>query len=227
MIAIREVTMRILIVEDDDLLARGIKSGLMLTGATVDCVETCADALAALSAGHFSAVVLDVMLPDGNGVEMLRAMRLQSNRTPVLLLTARDAIGDRVAGLDAGADDYLVKPFDLDELAARLRAITRRGSDRLSAHLEYRNIRVTPAELSVSLDGRPIDLSRREYALLCALMERPGQIRSRTELEERMYGWEEDVESNALEVHVHNLRTKIGRDAIQTLRGLGYRMRPL
>ncbi len=219
--------MRILVVEDDPILGNGLRAGLSLGGATVDRVGDCADAAAALASSDFSAIVLDVMLPDGSGIDLLRDLRAAGDRTPVLLLTARDGVGDKVTGLDAGADDYLAKPFDLDELAARLRAITRRDTGRAEPELRHGPIRVNPADLTASVDGRPVSLSRREFAILSALMERPGQVRSRGDLEERLYGWQEDVESNAVEVHIHHLRAKIGREAIETLRGLGYRMRSL
>jgi DNA-binding response OmpR family regulator len=158
---------------------------------------------------------------------MLREIRAGKETIPVLLLTARDEISDRVTGLDAGADDYLVKPFDLDELAARLRAITRRSDGRTDSCLVHGTIRVDPAEASVTVDGALVPLSRREFAVLVALMERPGVVRSRSELEERLYGWDDDVESNAVEVHIHHLRNKIGRETIETVRGLGYRMRAI
>ena len=216
--------MRILVVEDDPILADGLRAGLSLTGATVDAVETCEDADHALAASHYSAVVLDIMLPDGSGLDLLRRLRGRRDATPVLLLTARDSVGDKVSGLDSGADDYLAKPFDLDELAARLRAIVRREGGRAAPAMTHGAIVLSPADLSVTVAGEPINLSRREFAILAALMERPEQVRSRAELEGRLYGWQEDVESNAVEVHIHNLRNKIGKDAIQTLRGLGYRM---
>jgi len=219
--------MRILVVEDDPVIADAVRVGLTLGGAIVDCVGTCADALAAVSTTRFSAIVLDIMLPDGSGIDVLRKMRASKEAIPVLLLTARDEISDRVTGLDAGADDYLVKPFDLDELAARLRAITRRNDGRTDSCLVHGAIRIDPAEASVSIDGSPVPLSRREFAVLVALMERPGVIRSRSELEEKLYGWDDDVESNAVEVHIHHLRNKIGRETIETVRGLGYRMRAI
>ncbi|MBR0970576.1 MULTISPECIES: response regulator [Bradyrhizobium] len=216
--------MRILVVEDDPILSDGLRAGLSLTGATVDAVETCEDADAALATSRYSAVVLDIMLPDGSGLELLRKLRGRRDATPVLLLTARDSVGDKVSGLDSGADDYLAKPFDLDELAARLRAIVRREGGRAAPAMTHGAIVLSPADLSATVAGEPINLSRREFAILAALMERPEQVRSRAELEERLYGWQEDVESNAVEVHIHNLRNKIGKDAIQTLRGVGYRM---
>ena len=216
--------MRILVVEDDPILSDGLRAGLSLTGATVDAVATCEDADNALSTTRYSAVVLDIMLPDGSGLDLLRRLRGRQDATPVLLLTARDSVGDKVSGLDSGADDYLAKPFDLDELAARLRAIVRREGGRAGPTMTYGAIVLSPADLSATVSGEPINLSRREFAILAALMERPEQVRSRADLEERLYGWHEDVESNAVEVHIHNLRNKIGRDAIQTLRGVGYRM---
>ncbi|KMO32022.1 transcriptional regulator [Methylobacterium variabile] len=217
--------MRILVVEDDPILSDGLRAGLGLSGATVECVVTCADAEAALAASGFGAVVLDLMLPDGSGLDVLRGLRERGDRTPVVLLTARDAVADRIAGLDGGADDYLGKPFDLDELSARIRAVVRRASGRAAACLEHAGIRLDPAELAVTLHGEPVPVSRREFMVLAALMERPNMLRSKAELEERLYGWQEEVESNAVEVHVHNLRAKIGRHAIETVRGLGYRMR--
>lgn len=217
--------MRILVVEDDPILSDGLRAGLGLSGATVECVATCADADAALAASGFGAVVLDLMLPDGSGLDVLRGLRGRGDRTPVVLLTARDAVADRIAGLDGGADDYLGKPFDLDELSARIRAVVRRASGRATACLEHAGIRLDPAELAVTLHGRPVPVSRREFMVLAALMERPNVLRSKGELEERLYGWQEEVESNAVEVHVHNLRAKIGKHAIETVRGLGYRMK--
>ncbi|NEW89744.1 DNA-binding response regulator [Rhodopseudomonas sp. WA056] len=218
--------MRILVVEDDAMIADGIRAGLSLAGASIDCVSGCEDARAALAANEFSAVVLDIMLPDGSGVDLLRAIRAAGDTTPVLLLTALDETPDRIAGLDAGADDYLGKPFDLDELSARLRAIIRRRDGRAATCLEHGPVRLYPAEGNATLDGVSVALSRREFAVLHALMERPGVVRSRAELEERLYGWGDEVDSNAIEVHIHNLRAKLGRSAIETMRGLGYRMAP-
>jgi len=217
--------MRILVVEDDPVLMDGLKVGLGLAGATVDDVTTCADARAALATGRFDAVVLDVMLPDGSGLDVLATLRAQGDATPVLLLTALDEAPDRVRGLDGGADDYLGKPFDLDELNARVRAIARRGHGRAGPLLRAGALVLDPATLSATLEGQAVPLSRREFAVLSALMERPGVIRSRMEIEERLYGWQEEVESNAVEVHIHNLRAKVGREIIETVRGLGYRVR--
>lgn len=217
--------MRILVVEDDPILMDGLKVGLGLAGATVDDATTCADARAALAAARFDAVVLDVMLPDGSGLDLLAGLRAQGDATPVLLLTALDEAPDRVRGLDGGADDYLGKPFDLDELNARVRAIARRGHGRAGPLLKVGALVLDPATLAATLDGQSIALSRREFAVLSTLMERPGVIRSRMEIEERLYGWQEEVESNAVEVHIHNLRAKVGRETIETVRGLGYRVR--
>ena len=219
--------MRILVVEDDPILSDGLRAGLGLSGATVECVATCCDADAALATSRFGVVVLDLMLPDGSGLDVLRGLRERGDRTPVVLLTARDAVADRIAGLDGGADDYLGKPFDLDELSARIRAVARRAVGRAAACLDHGGIRLDPAGLVVTLDGVPVPVSRREFMVLAALMERPNVLRSKAELEERLYGWQEEVESNAVEVHVHNLRAKIGRQAIETVRGVGYRMRAL
>lgn len=216
--------MRLLIVEDDPVLSDGLAVGLGLSGFTCDAVGTLADARAALRDHEFSAMVLDIMLPDGAGTDLLAQMRAAGNRLPVLLLTARDRVRDRVEGLDAGADDYLGKPCDLDELAARLRAMLRRGAGRATATVAWRDIVLDPAAMTATRGADVLRLSRREFAILQALLDRPGRILSRAQLEERLYGWQEDVESNAVEVHIHHLRAKLGRDAIQTVRGVGYRV---
>jgi two-component system, OmpR family, response regulator QseB len=217
--------MRILIVEDDAILANGLKIGLELAGDTVDSVINCADARVALASPAFDAVVLDLMLPDGCGLEILKELRRSGDKVPVLLLTAVDEIGDRIKGLDAGADDYLGKPFDLDELAARIRAVARRRAGRAAPRLMLGGIVLDPANLSISLHGAPVSLSRREFSVLAMLMEQPAYVRSKSEIENRLYGWGDEVESNAIEVHIHNLRAKLGRDVIETVRGLGYRIR--
>lgn len=217
--------MRVLIVEDDPLLADGLAVGLKFHGVSAEVVATCADGRHALSAGTFDAIVLDIMLPDGSGLDLLESLRAAGEQRPILLLTALDETRDRIAGLDRGADDYLGKPFDLEELAARLRAIARRGEGRAAATIAAAGLVLDPARHGVSRAGSAIDVTRREFAILRALAERPGVIRSRVELEERLYGWQEDVESNAIEVHIHNLRHKVGRDLIETVRGLGYRLK--
>lgn len=216
--------MRILIVEDDPVLSEGLVVGLGLSGFTVDAVGTLADARAALENSEFAGVVLDIMLPDGLGTDLLARMRQVGRDTPVLLLTARDGVNDRVAGLDGGADDYMGKPFDLMELAARVRAMLRRQGGRASPVLRWNDLELDPAAMTVTCDGALLRLSRREFAILHALAERPGHILSRAQLEERLYGWQEEVESNTVEVHVHHLRAKLGRGVIRTVRGLGYCM---
>lgn len=215
--------MRVLVVEDDPVLRDGLSVGLGLHNFNAETVETCADALAALATTTFDAVVLDVMLPDGSGFDVLRELRRRDDPVPVLLLTARDAVADRIRGLDDGADDYLGKPFDLDEVAARLRALRRRAVGRASPTISWQGIEFDAQRQSAMENGVPINLSRREFALLLALVERPGVIQSKADLEALLYGWQEEVESNAVEVHIHHLRAKIGRDRIETVRGLGYR----
>ncbi|MCM2458299.1 response regulator transcription factor [Rhizobium sp. CG4] len=216
--------MRILVVEDDPILLDGLREGLKLSGFVADGVTTVADATEALETGRFDAVVLDRMLPDGSGLDVLRGIRQAGNRIPVLLLTAKDEVGDRIDGLDAGADDYIGKPFDLDEVAARLRAITRRSSGRASAEISLRGLTLDPASMLVRRADVEIGLSRREFSILHALMESPQAIHSKQALEERLYGWQEDVESNTIEVHVHKLRAKLGTSVIETVRGVGYRL---
>lgn len=217
--------MRLLVVEDDEILLDGLKVGLQMFGFTVDAVACVADADAAVAADSFDAVILDLMLPDGSGLDVLAAMRRSGDRTPVLLLTAKDEVADRIAGLDSGADDYIGKPFDLDEVAARLRAIVRRGHGRASGQLEWKDVVLDPARMSASRGGNPVSLSRREFVILQSLMEAPGVIQSRSALEEKLYGWQEEVESNTVEVHVHKLRAKLGAAFIETVRGAGYRLR--
>ncbi|WEX09246.1 response regulator transcription factor [Chelativorans sp. AA-79] len=216
--------MRVLIVEDDAVLRDGLTVGLSIGGFTADAVETCEEAGAALTNHEFDALVLDLMLPDGSGLDVLKSLRERQDATPVLLLTARDQVADRVHGLDAGADDYLGKPFDLDEVAARLRALVRRAAGRPQSVLEWCGLRLDPANQNVERLGEPIRLSRREYSILHALMIHPGQILSRSQIEDKLYGWQEEVESNAVEVHIHHLRGKLGPGMIQTVRGIGYRL---
>ncbi|MFI3902902.1 response regulator [Ochrobactrum sp. S1502_03] len=216
--------MRILVVEDDALLLDGLTVGLGLAGFTVDAVASCGDAEAALATQNYNAIVLDLMLPDGSGLDVLKSMRRARDQTPVLLLTARDQVPERIAGLDAGADDYVGKPFDLHELAARVRAIARRGAGRASATLEWQGVELDPAEMSVQFNGEPLRLTRREFSILRTLMERPTATVSKSSLEEALYGWQEEVESNAVEVHIHHLRSKLGSAFIETVRGVGYRL---
>lgn len=216
--------MRILIVEDDDILRDGLAVGLRLAGFSPEAVACLADARAALTSGVFEAMVLDLMLPDGSGRTLLRELRGAENRIPVLILTARDQLDDRVSGLDAGADDYLGKPFELEELAARLRAILRRGQGRAEGWLRWNGLSLDPARMRGEICGTEVSFSHREFTLLQALLERPGAILSKAWLEERLYGWQEEVESNTVEVHVHKLRAKLGAGFIETIRGAGYRL---
>lgn len=216
--------MRVLLVEDDAVLMNGLQVGLGLAGFTVDAVATCADASAALRSPAFDAVILDLMLPDGSGLEVLSELRGRQVATPVLLLTARDGVPDRIAGLDAGADDYLGKPFDLNEVAARLRALTRRSNGGGSACRSWRDLRLEPSTMAVFKSGVVVRLSHREFSILHALIDRPGQILSKSQLEDKLYGWQEDVESNTIEVHIHNLRQKLGPGIIETVRGVGYKL---
>ncbi|MDQ0457459.1 response regulator [Rhizobium paknamense] len=216
--------MRILVIEDDAVLLDGLKVGLGLAGFSADTVSTLTDALAAIESDSFDAIVLDRMLPDGSGLDLLRTMRAARNRTPVLLLTAKDEVTDRIDGLDAGADDYLGKPFDLDEVAARLRAITRRAEGRAAPKLTWAGMTLDPASMEVLHNGEIKGLSRREFAVLLALMESPAMIHSKQMLETRLYGWQEEIESNTIEVHIHKLRHKLGAASIETVRGVGYRM---
>lgn len=218
--------MRVLVVEDDEVLGDGLKVGLGLEGLTADVVASCDEARAAVALHDHEVIVLDVMLPDGSGLDLLREWRTAGEITPILLLTACSLVEDRIGGLDAGADDYLCKPFDLMELAARIRALQRRSTGRADALLTVHELTLDLARRSVTLAGVPVLLSRREFAVLRVLAEHPGHILSRAQIEDRLYGWQEEVGSNAVEVHIHNLRAKLGRDAIETLRGEGYRMPP-
>jgi two-component system response regulator QseB len=214
--------MRILLVEDDSMVGAAVRKGLQQDGHTVDWVRDAGAAEAALAAGAFDFMLLDLGLPGKSGLDLLAALRRGGTALPVIVCTARDAVADRVRGLDLGADDYLVKPFALDELAARIRAVTRRRLGQAEAVLVHGALVLNPATHEVSLGGEAVALSAREFAILEALMERPGGVLSRAQIEERLYGWDEEVASNAVEVHVHNLRRKLGEATIRTVRGLGY-----
>jgi two-component system response regulator QseB len=218
--------MRLLLVEDDTMIGEAIRSGLKRDGFAVDWVHDGESASQVLRSEEFDLLLLDLGLPRKSGLEVLTALRARGLEIPVLIITARDAVSDRVQGLDAGADDYLVKPFDLDELAARIRALLRRKSGRTAPAIEHLGVTLNPATHAVTRAGREITLSPKEFALLQLLMERPGTILSRARLEERLYGWGEEVESNAVEVHIHGLRRKLGADYILNVRGVGYRVRP-
>jgi DNA-binding response OmpR family regulator len=214
--------MRLLLIEDDRMIGEGLRQALRLEGLAVDWVYDAQAAAATLASERFDAVLLDVGLPKGSGLDVLRGLRARGDATPVIVITARDALEDRVAGLDAGADDYLVKPFELEELNARLRAVMRRHTGRAAPRLEHEGVTLDPATRQVTLDGQPVLLSAREFALLEALMQRPGAMLSRAQLEDRLYGWGEEVESNAVTVYIHQLRKKLGADFIQNMRGVGY-----
>jgi two-component system response regulator QseB len=217
--------MRLLLVEDDTMIGEAVRTGLRKQGLAVDWVQDGAAARSALSTESFDLVLLDLGLPKMDGLQVLKWLRGTGSKVPVLILTARDSIQDRIRGLDAGADDYIVKPFDFDELAARVRAVLRRQSGRAENIVEHLGVTLDAASHAVTRDGEAVNLSHREFALLEALLERPGQVLSRAQLEERLYGWGEEVESNAVEVHIHNLRKKLGADYIQNVRGVGYRVR--
>lgn len=216
--------MRVLLVEDDNLLGDGIQAGLRAKGFTPDWVGDGTAAGLALDREAFDLVVLDWLLPETTGVEVLRRFRAAGGTTPVLLLTVRDAVADRIQGLDAGADDYLTKPFDLEELAARLRALGRRRPYPYAERLQAAGLELDPERMAIIDDDGETSLGRREAALLELLMQRPGQVVSRERLADRLYGWEEAVASNALQVHIHNLRRKLGEGRIETVRGVGYRL---
>lgn len=214
--------MRILLVEDDPLLGDGLMVGLRQTGFVVDWVQDGMAADLALKSETFDLVVLDLGLPRLTGMALLDRLRKREQLLPVLILTARDGIDDKVAGLDAGADDYLVKPVDLDELAARIRALLRRATGRTTPMLRHGNIVLDPAARRVTHDGQVVDVSTREFSLLLALLENVGRVMSRGRLEQSLYGWREEPDSNVLEVHIHHLRRKLGNELIKTLRGVGY-----
>ena len=214
--------MRLLLVEDDPMIGASIQSGLRHEKFVVDWVQDGRAAELALGAENYAAVLLDLGLPRKDGFALLQDLRRRKNPVPVLIITARDAVADRVRGLNEGADDYLVKPFDLDELAARIRAVRRRHEGRPDTRITWGELILDPTTRRVTRRGREIAVSAREFALLETLLERPGAVLSRAQLEERIYGWGEEVASNALEVHIHNLRKKLGERAIRTVRGLGY-----
>jgi two-component system response regulator QseB len=218
--------MRILLVEDDELLGGGVRDALERARYAAEWVTDGRQALAALRAGAFDLVILDLGLPGMDGLEVLRNLRAGGGATPVLVLTARDTAAQRVAGLDAGADDYLVKPFDVDELLARVRALQRRGRGAALNVIEHGPLRLDPASFSVTCEGRSVALQRREFMLLQKLLENPGQVLSRAQLEESVYGWDGGVESNSLDVHIHRLRRKLYPEVIRTVRGVGYVVDP-
>ena len=218
--------MHVLLTEDDDLIASGIVAGLNAQGLTVDRVASAADTQALLQVARFDVLVLDLGLPDEDGLRLLQRLRQQGVDLPVLVLTARDAVTDRVAGLQAGADASLLKPFALRELGARLHTLQRRSAGRCVNVIEHGRLSYDPSTRETWLDGRPVELSRREQALLQALLNNRGRILSGEQLKDSVYGFGDEVESNALNVHIHHLRRKLGNAIVQTVRGLGYRLGP-
>jgi two-component system, OmpR family, response regulator QseB len=214
--------MRLLLIEDDAMIGDSVRKALRQEGFTVDWLKDGKSAELALDERVHDLVLLDLGLPKKDGIDVLQALRSKGNPVPVLVLTARDAVPDRVAGLDAGADDYLVKPFDLDELSARIRALLRRHAGRSETLVRHRNLTLNPATHEVTLDGRPVALSAREFALLAALLDRPGIVLSVAQLQEKLYGWADEVGSNTIEVYIHSLRKKLGADLIRNVRGVGY-----
>ncbi|ATP89833.1 response regulator [Aeromonas caviae] len=214
--------MRILLVEDDVMLGDGMVDALRSSGYTVDWLQQGMPALSALKSEEFAALVLDLNLPDIDGISLLRKLRREGQTLPVLILTARDALDDRVLGLDAGSDDYMVKPFALQELNARLRALVRRSKGQAQAVLEYGELQLFPASQQVTYRGEPVKLTPHEYKLLQELITQSGRVLSRDQLQQSLYGWDEGAESNAVEVHIHHLRKKFFPELIRNIRGVGY-----
>jgi len=214
--------MRLLLVEDDPMIGESVRKGMQQDGFAVDWVQDGRVAELALETNHYDTLLLDLGLPRKDGLEVLTSLRRRGNSIPVLVLTARDAVADRVKGLDAGADDYLLKPFNLEELAARIRALLRRKAGRADPVIQLGNLILNPATREVSMDGKPVSLSAREFGLLHALLERPGIVLSRAQIEEKLYGWGREVESNTVEVYIHALRRKLGAHIIRNVRGVGY-----
>ena len=214
--------MRLLLVEDDPMIGSSVQSGLKQDGYSVDWVRDGIAAELAMANGVYELLLLDLGLPHKSGLDLLESLRKSGASLPVLVITARDSVADRVKGLDAGADDYLVKPFNLTELSARIRALLRRQGGRSSPVLEHGQLLLNPATHEVMLGGAPVNLSVREFALLHAFLEQPGVPLSRAQLEERLYGWDEEIESNVVEVYIHSLRRKLGAEWIRNVRGVGY-----
>lgn len=214
--------MRVLLVEDDRMIGEALLQALRRQSYAADWVRDGEMALAALAAESYDLVLLDLGLPRSDGLTVLRTLRGGGSRIPVLVMTARDAVADRVAGLDAGADDYVLKPFDTEEMLARVRALIRRSAGRAEPVYSHKGLALDPATREATLNGRPITLSSREWAVLEPMLLRPGVVFSRKQLEEKLYGWKQDISSNAVEVYIHGLRRKLGSDIVQTVRGLGY-----
>jgi two-component system, OmpR family, response regulator QseB len=216
--------MRLLLIEDDDMLGRAARHGLVRAGFAVDWAKDARTAHLALANGVYDLALLDLGLPDGNGMDLLRGLRRAGNGIPVLIASARDTVKDRVAGLEAGADDYVLKPFDLEELIARVRALLRRHAGSAGPFFQHGDLVLDPVRKEVTRANERVELSAREFAVLEALMQRPGAVLSRDMLEEAVYGWGHEVASNTIEVHVHHLRRKLGNGVIRNVRGVGYRL---
>ncbi|WP_114812643.1 response regulator [Paraburkholderia kururiensis] len=217
--------MRLLLVEDDDMIAEPVLEAMRRAGYAIDWAQDGRAAELSLGNGVYDLVLLDLGLPKKDGIEVLRGYRNRGGAAPVIILTARDAVEDRIRGLDAGADDYLIKPFDLDELAARVRALLRRRTGQKQPVYAHGDLTLDPAAHEATKNGEPVALVPREFALLQVLIEEPSRVFTRAELEEKLYGWGEEVGSNTIEVHVHSLRRKIGAEQIVTVRGVGYRLK--
>ncbi len=214
--------MRLLLVEDDAMIGEAMLDALRDEHYAVDWVRDGALADSALRNESYDLVLLDLGLPKRDGLDVLRSLRARHSSVPVLVATARDAVGDRIAGLDAGADDYVVKPFDTEELLARIRALIRRSAGRAEPVFSHKGLTLNPATREAAVNGEPVSLSAREWAVLEPMIARPGVVFSRAQLEEKLYGWKDEISSNAVEVYVHGLRKKLGSELIQTVRGLGY-----
>ena len=216
--------MRLLLVEDDEQLGAGIRKALMRDGDHVDWLTDGAQALSAIRSENFELIILDLQLPGKDGISVLQSMRREGINTPVLIMTARDTVDERVLGLDSGADDYVVKPVELKELRSRVRALSRRSHGIAAPEVQFGELRINNATQQVWFRGAEVDLNRREFVVLSEFVNKPGQVLARGQLEQALYGWDEGVESNALEVHIHHLRRKLDSKLIKTVRGIGYRL---
>lgn len=216
--------MKVLLAEDDAMLGRSMERGLRMAGFSLDWARDGLQTQAALREQAYDVLLLDIALPGLDGLQLLQWLRAEDLPVPVLVVSARDAVSDRVAGLNLGADDYLTKPFDLDELVARVHALARRRSGRAQPEMQFGRLTMRPLRREALLDNQPVTLAAREYDVLLALMEHPGTVLSREQLESRLYGWQEEVASNAVEVHVHHLRRKLGSAWIKNVRGVGYKL---
>ncbi|MDX2082573.1 MAG: response regulator [Rickettsiales bacterium] len=219
--------MRIILLEDDQMLGKAIKNALENEGDVVDWFCDFEECELALKSAEFEILLLDINLPEKSGLEILKNLRRQKNNLPVLILTARDSVAQKIEGLDLGADDYLAKPFDLEELCARIRSLVRRSKGISSTILRHKNIELNPANSTLLVDNIKVDLSPKEFAILKFLLENINKTISKNRLEQLLYSWEDSLESNAVEVHIHNLRKKIGKDMIKNIRGFGYIMNDL